>query len=172
MYFLYGVYSAVYDFLDFLPVILIGIFLLHDLSSALTFIIVLSILRQYTGGIHASTVFGCVISYCLVYIAYYQLSEIFMSYSEIYLIAVCCGEYQLVITPTMNKNKPMTDKQLQICGEKARGVLSLLLILMLISYSWFPTFSVRIAMIIITNFLLIIAQRVANYESDKDFNSR
>lgn len=68
--FIYGLNTVIVDTLDFLPVILIGIYHYHDLVSSITFILGLSILRQYTGGFHAHSIPACVFLYSMIFIVF------------------------------------------------------------------------------------------------------
>ncbi len=101
-----GILCILLDAMDFIPVILIGLILFHDIELSLLYIFVLSILRQYSGGWHASTIPACILSYLGVYIIYRVIlilalpSIVLFASCILFLIyAVCCSPIEIPGNP-------------------------------------------------------------------------
>lgn len=170
--FIYGLNTVIVDTLDFLPVILIGIYHYHDLVSSITFILGLSILRQYTGGFHAHSIPACVFLYSMIFIVFNYLVTVLLHHPMVFLIASSSAVYQFLTAPILSQKKPMTDREAEICRKNARLSLAGFLFLILASCLQFRIFSLRLSIILILNFILMLIQQVLNHENSNSYNSR
>lgn len=93
-----GYLVILYDLVDFIPVVFIGILLFHTIFYSFFFIVFLSILRQYTGGIHAPNAILCSIFYSLLFIAFYQLTQVSLSIQMRVVITLLCDLFTIIGT--------------------------------------------------------------------------
>ena len=93
-----GYLVILYDLVDFIPVVFISILLFHTIFYSFFFIVFLSILRQYTGGIHAPNAVLCSIFYSLLFIAFYQLTQVSLSIQMRVIITLLCDLFTIIGT--------------------------------------------------------------------------
>jgi accessory gene regulator B len=110
----YGLYLWITDIIKLIAILSTAYFLKIFIQTII-FLISFGILRTFTGGSHAKTFFGCLISYALITFGTVYLSIWLSSFINpliIYMILIpFCTLVVYFLVPSDHENKPVTSKK-------------------------------------------------------------
>lgn len=170
----YGIWVLVADICDFVPVLLISIYF-HNLGYAILYIVIFSLLRQFTGGYHANTLLGCVILYSLTFLLYSVFFQLMMENIKLMIIvSIIISLSSLLIVPVVHMNHKLSEEE--ITNNKQSSVISIVILVLLNILMTFIDIkiSITISYVLIVNsilaYLLYFINRRQSY--DKRCNNR
>lgn len=118
----YGLDLVFYSAISIIVILVIAI-IIGRFFETLAFLVVFSVLRSFTGGYHAKTRLGCIMtflaSYALVNLLYMLMSK---SFQFVLMCVLSAGSIALisVFAPFENENKPFTQKERNIYARRSR----------------------------------------------------
>lgn len=105
----YGTEITISSFINVLSIMLMG-FLSNSYFECIVFIVLLVLLRMYTGGYHADTYLKCNLILCLNYLTVIILYRLMPLNKLVYFIAICLACLMIIILfcPVENENKKLS----------------------------------------------------------------
>lgn len=113
-YYLYGIEITVSSILNVLLIVGIGL-VTHSIIESIIFLILFILIRQFTGGFHASTYFKCNLSFCIVFftvLLLYHFTGIYLNTYIAILITFVCNSLILIFCPVEHINKPIPKEKI------------------------------------------------------------
>jgi Accessory gene regulator B. len=151
-----GILTIFLDLFDFTPIVSVSIFFFHNIYLGFTFIIVLSLLRQYTGGWHAKTIPISRVSYFVTFCICIMLLSWKISYTYLVLINVILFPYTFCFSPIEIPDTNLNEAQISIYKKKSIVVYFEMLFISLILFPCYYIYSNEIQIIILINTMLMI----------------
>lgn len=166
--YIYGNELLISSFIGIALVCIVGV-LLGEFLSALVFLVVFIINRQFSGGYHASTFIKCTLIFlCDFFVVLFMSKMMLQYYSPFVWISLTVVHLAVIIdlAPMGNKNKPISPEK-RIKGRKKIIVISLffeLLSGLMIFVD--KNISINIALTLLSISMLMIFQKFNGGEND------
>ena len=118
-WFVYGLEKRFSTLMLSIPFVILAI-AISNLPCAISFFISFFVLREYIGGFHANTVWGCLIISLLSESALFFLVYPFLSPIAVACITIVSIVYIYIRSPYNHPNMHLTDKEITACRKKGR----------------------------------------------------
>lgn len=112
-YYQYGIEITISSLLNIALILIVGV-IFQSLAESIVFLLCFILIRQYTGGFHASSYLRCNLSFCLCFtllILCYQLTKEYINTYIAILISFICTLVIFSRCPIENPNKPITENR-------------------------------------------------------------
>lgn len=118
-WFVYGLEKRLSTIILSIPFVILAI-VVSNLPCAISFFLSFFVLREYIGGFHANTVWGCLIISLLSEAALFFLVHPFLSPIAIVCITIVSITCIYILSPYNHPNMHLTDKEIAACRKKGR----------------------------------------------------
>lgn len=163
----YGLTLMISTILNIMLIVFLGFFL-NRLSDALVFLVVFIVLRQFSGGYHASTYLKCCIVLCSSFGAVLLFRQIFSRQMEMMLVALVLSLVTfLMFAPIGDINKPIRPEKQRVAKIKCLVVLFCIFGLAIILYAQKSILCLSVSGTAFMTAILILVKKIRSREEVK-----
>lgn len=157
-----GMFTIILDAMDFIPVLFLSCFMFHHIGIGFLYIFELSVLRQYSGGWHASTLIECIFTYILTYLVFEALLACQIKSVYLLIVNILCGIYMLKYSPVIIPYS--YDQSIQNLNRKKSIIVFITIFILSTAVDHLNAFyGNAMSFILIINTCLMLLQQIQNH---------